>query len=147
MDPKAKSSFVKSNNLCFNCNSYWIKECKCLGCCKSCSQKHHTSLHRDNFPTSTAEASTNYSSAEPAHDSATVNAAYPLAKLEPTLQMTFQVIVESSKRMTDHSTSSARSWSFSLISNQQGSAATSATQTSVNHRDAKHVQQYQPTCC
>ena len=79
----------------FNCLSagHWTKYCRSSGWCRKCGKTHHTSLHRDTVTAPPAEASDTQVAAE--QDVATVNAAAPLSQIEPSLQMTSQVVLES----------------------------------------------------
>ena len=79
----------------FNCLSagHRTKYCRSSGWCRKCGKTHHTSLHRDTVTAPPAEASDTQVAAE--QDVATVNAAAPLSQIEPTLQMTSQVVLES----------------------------------------------------
>ena len=69
------------------------QDCRSTGWCHKCGKTHHTSLHRDTVTAPPAEASDTQVAAE--LNVATVNAAAPLSQIEPTLQMTSQVVLES----------------------------------------------------
>ena len=90
MNTESKTSYVKSNHLCFNClpAGHHTKECRSSGRC-------HTSFHREVGTNSPAEVSAVHPVAEQPTEPATVNAISPITKFEPSLQMTSQVVIES----------------------------------------------------
>ena len=96
MSIDSKNAHVRSNHLCFNCLSsgHRTKDCRTFRWCRKCGRTHHTSLHRDVVVTPPAEASVVHPTAEQGN-AATVNAAAPVSHIEPTLQVTSQVILES----------------------------------------------------
>ena len=96
MDTDARYSHVRSLNLCFNClgSGHRTKECRSNSLCKKCSKSHHTTLHKI-MPSNTKNAVS--TSLPDAHqqDDAIVNTVEPRSALEPTLQMTSQVLLHS----------------------------------------------------
>lgn len=51
LDVDQRRTFVKSNNLCFNClvKGHSIKNCRQNTACRTCKRKHHTLLHQNQF--------------------------------------------------------------------------------------------------
>ena len=96
MDPDARYSHVRSLNLCFNClgSGHRTKECRSNSRCKKCSKSHHTTLHKI-MPSNAKNAVSTSPPDAHQQDDATVNTVEPQSALQPTLQMTSQVLLQS----------------------------------------------------
>ena len=96
MDTDARYSHVRSLNLCFNClgSGHRTKECRSNCRCKKCSKSHHATLHKIMPSNAKNAVSTSLPDAHQ-QDDATVNTVELRSALQPTLQMTSQVLLQS----------------------------------------------------
>ena len=86
---------IRDIKLCFNClyPGHSTKDCLSSGRCHTCSKMHHTSLHREYQTTvATTQSSLVQSTSKKLSTAFSVNASFN--PVEPTLQMTSQVILE-----------------------------------------------------